>query len=225
VALLDLRLGDVLLEHRAYLPDAGLCALAGAGAVYLSRRLGSNGRAAVLALLVALSILLVGLTSSRNAVWRSEVSLWTDVVEKAPDKARGYNNLAMAYSGMGKTDEALRNFDIAVLKEPDFPLAHYNMGSVLGRLGRLDEAEEHLLEAVRLRPKYGHAHNNLGNVYLLKGDLEKAQEQFKLAVYYRPDNYEAHRNLALVYQRMGKVDMAREQMRIAESLRSKAGAP
>jgi tetratricopeptide (TPR) repeat protein len=223
VAVLNLRLGDVLLEHRVYLPNAGLFALAGAGAVYISRRLTSYGREILTASLVLLLLVPLTLTYSRNVEWRSEISLWSDAIEKAPEKARGYNNIAMAYQGLGMSEEALKNFKLAVEREPNYPLAFYNMGSIYGKLGMLDEAEESLLEAVKLRPNYGHAYNNLGNVYLLKGDLEKAREHFNISIHYRPDNYEARVNLALVYRQMGEHEKALEQMRIAEKFRSKKG--
>jgi tetratricopeptide (TPR) repeat protein len=218
VAILDLRLGDVLLEHRAYLPNAGLCALAGAGTVCISRRLNAHGHKMLIASLVLLCLVLPTLTYSRNAVWRSEISLWSDAIAKAPDKARGYNNIAMAYQGRGMSGEALKNFKLAIEKEPNYTLAHYNMGSIYGKLGRLDEAEESLLKALKLQPNYGHAHNNLGNVYLLKGDMGKAEDQFKLAIRYRTDNYEAYRNLALLYQLTGEKEKALELLRIAEEL-------
>lgn len=222
VAVLDLRLGDVLLEHRAYLPNAGLFALAGSGAVYLSKRLKAHGSEALIASLV-LFLVLATLTYSRNAAWHNETSLWSDVIAKAPGKARGYNNIAMAYQGREMSEEALKNFKLAIEREPNYTLAHFNMGSIYGKLGRLDEAEESLLKAVTLQPNYSHAHNNLGSVYLLKGDLEKAEGHFKLAIHYRPDNYEAYRNLALLYQQIGEQEKALEQLRIAEKFRSMKG--
>jgi tetratricopeptide (TPR) repeat protein len=223
VAILDLRLGDVLLEHRVYLPNAGLFALAGAAAVYLSQRLKAHGREILIASLVLFSLISLTLTYSRNAVWSSEIALWSDAIEKAPQKARGYNNIAMAYQGRGMSEEALKHFKLAIEREPNYPLALYNMGSIYGTLGRLEEAEESLLQALKLRPNYGHAHNNLGNVYLLNGDLEKAKKHFELSIHYRPKNYEAHRNLALVYQQLGEEEKAMEQLRRAEKFRMRKG--
>jgi len=220
VALLQLRLGDVIFEHRTYLPNLGLCVLAGAGIVRLSGIFVTHRVRAIAALLSVLCLISISLSISRNLVWRDNISLWSDVVAKAPSNARGYNNLAMAYGSSGMTDKAIENFKRAIKEDPDFALPRYNLGSLYGMLGKPDEAEKQLKETIRIKPDYSPAYNNLGNVYLLKGDLRAATEYFKLAVQYSPENYGFRRNLAMVYQRTGKTELALEQLRLAEELKS-----
>jgi hypothetical protein len=82
---------DVMVEHRAYLPIAGLCWCAAVPlAGWIAR--GTPG-------LLAVTLLIVALTAAshmRNLVWRDEVSLWSDVTRKSPHLPRGFNDLGMA---------------------------------------------------------------------------------------------------------------------------------
>jgi Flp pilus assembly protein TadD len=66
-------------------------------------------------------------TYQRNLLYRDEVSLWSDVVQKSPAKARPYNNLGHAYAMRGEWDHALQEFRIAAQLNPDYALAQKNL--------------------------------------------------------------------------------------------------
>ena len=52
-------------------------------------------------------ILVFGATAHRrNIVWNNELSLWSDVVKKASNKARPYNNLGESYREKGLQTQA-----------------------------------------------------------------------------------------------------------------------
>ena len=79
---------DVIFEHRLYLPLIGVC-LSFPGFVALLSNLicyKFNIRIAPAASATALLIVLTVLTVMRNQVWRHEVRLFSDVVEKSPSE-------------------------------------------------------------------------------------------------------------------------------------------
>jgi hypothetical protein len=50
-----------------------------------------------------LTVLPLGIVSyKRNLVWEDGITLWEDTVEKAPKKARVYNNLGFAWGSPTK---------------------------------------------------------------------------------------------------------------------------
>jgi Tfp pilus assembly protein PilF len=206
VALADVSLGDVIFEHRLYLPSVGLIALAGAGVARLMRS-PRMGKAATVAA-VAIAISLGAATYSRNSVWSSGMTFWGDVIEKSPDKARGYNNIAIFYRLEGRTGEALESIEKATSIDPDIPQTHYNLANIYYTQGRTDEAEEHFTEAIRLRPEYVAARVNLGILYKQAGQMDKAIEQYEAAVSYEPRTPDAYYNLANAYMRTGRYDEA-----------------
>lgn len=95
---------------------------------------------------------------------------------KYPDPC---NNLAVAYSHLGKIDEAIAALKKGLAINPYYPEGYNNLASFLLQKKELDQAEQCLQIALKLRPHYGKAHFNLGRLYLEKGNQEKAWESFK----------------------------------------------
>jgi len=124
--------------------------------------------------LVAMVATLAQLTVRRNEDYRTEVALWTDVVAKRPNNARGHIGLGVALTTQGKPDEAMAHYSEALRINPSYAEAHYNLGIALFRQGKLDEAIAHYSEALRINPSYAEAHNNLGNVLARQGRLDEA---------------------------------------------------
>jgi tetratricopeptide (TPR) repeat protein len=122
---------DVANDRQLYLASWGLF-LALAAGLDLLRETGRRGWVAgCAALLVAV---LGGFTVSRNAVYRSEVSLWEDTVRKSPGKARVHNNLGYAYERAGRLREAREAYLRALAIDPGHALARGNLQG-LGRTG------------------------------------------------------------------------------------------
>ena len=78
----------------------------------------------------AFSIVLVLFTVAsvlRQLDYRSEITLWESSVALAPWNARGHNNLGYAYQLAGRTDEARREYQAALLFDPRHPKARMNL--------------------------------------------------------------------------------------------------
>ena len=109
---------DVMFEHRLYLPMVGLCLsfpiAVGALFRFVNDRFGLNVRAIPVG--ATIIVVMIGLTILRNEVWRDETTLWADVIEKSPRKARGYNALAMSYFRQGDYEIGLTQPPLRVLE-------------------------------------------------------------------------------------------------------------
>jgi protein O-mannosyl-transferase len=68
-------------------------------------------------------------TYSRNKVWKSNISIFSDAVVKHPDAAMPYNNRGLAYSQDGDIDKAITDFTKAVELKPGSATYHYNLGN------------------------------------------------------------------------------------------------
>lgn len=85
-------------------------------------------RAAPLGLLSVLVVTqLAWSTWQRNAVYQSERRFWQDVVSKAPDNARGWNNLGIAYAVEGDPAAAEAAFSRALKVQPTYLRAAVNL--------------------------------------------------------------------------------------------------
>jgi len=89
--------------------------------------------------LIALTVVfgLCAVTYQRNALYRDPVLLWSDTVEKSPQKARPHNNLGHAYLLRDDWDRAIEEFRIAAMLDPDYALAQKNLrDAYLHQVGR-----------------------------------------------------------------------------------------
>ncbi|MGE0713719.1 MAG: hypothetical protein AB7T09_37445 [Planctomycetota bacterium] len=110
-------LSDVIYEHRCYLPmfAAGLVL-----AVALERALRlapERARAPAFAgAILLLAVTGAALTRARNEVWKNDLTLWSDVVSKSPNKPRGLLNLALEYQN--------RETDLVALSDGNSEYCH-----------------------------------------------------------------------------------------------------
>lgn len=165
---------ELVVKHRAYLPNAAVQLALVLGVATLLERLPSAARFAAVALLLGVVGTFATLTHARNEVYKSELGLWADTVAKVPHNARAQacygNDLRVA----GRIDEAGERYREATRLEPDNPYWGANLGTWLLERGRYDEAIAELERSERLLPTYGMTLQNLGAAYLSLGRQEEA---------------------------------------------------
>jgi len=209
----------IICEYRVYLPSAGPFISIVTGAFLLIGIVDEKRTKIITAsLFVPLLIIFSIAAYARNTVWDNRISLWEDVVKKAPKKERGHTNLANAYKTEGMADKAKKHFEIAVNLKPDSAKANYNLAVTLWSEGSENKAMEYYKEALRLAPNYAEAHNNLGVAYKTRGMTEKAIEHYEAALKLRPGYIEAHNNLGDAYSSKKLFEKAAEQYKAALSI-------
>ncbi len=106
-------------------------------------------------------------TYQRNRVWNDEISLWSDVVQKSPNKARGYNNLGVAYVNQNRLDQAVQTFKTALTLftlKSDLAQTNNNLGNAYKHAGRTREAMHEFERALQIKPDYQSARQALESV-------------------------------------------------------------
>jgi len=207
---------DVIFEHRLYLPSVGVLFAVVSAAFMLGRTHEKLSRA-VPVFLVALCLLMSVKAYARNAVWKSEVTLWQDVVEKSPENGRAHTNLGYAYDTRGETEKAIEQYLIAIRIAPD-EKSYINLAAANKDMGRIDKAIEYLEEAKRHFPYSANVYNNLGVIYYNLDEPEKAIEQYKMAVSINPRDARIHLNLGIAYSAVGLKAKAEHELALASSM-------
>jgi len=207
-------IADVIFEHRLYLPSIGFAiatttALFQAAGMLLKRR--PWAKTALLTALTLVVILFSGLAYARNTVWRSEESLWLDVIEKSPMKARGYNGLGLALLNKHAYDRAIEAFARAMELEPAYGTAFNNIGNALYFTGRYDQAIEAQTRAILLQPVNAVFLDNRGLSHAARGDDEHALEDYARAIALDPSYAKSYHNIGVLYHRRGLYQQAIEQ--------------
>ncbi len=207
---------EIVFEHRTYLPSMMIILIA---VILADRYL----RFKVLKIVTIFAIILVfsAWTHERNTLWSNAVSLWSDVVEKSPQKARPHNNLGNALKRQGKIEEAIVHFNKALQINPGYAKAYNNLGTALASQGKTEEAVKHFGIALYINPGYAAAHSNIGVALASQDELEKAIVHFRAALRLKPDYAQVHSNLGAALVRQRKLQEALEHFHTA--LRLKPG--
>ena len=143
-------------DHRTFLPYVGLViAMAGAAALLLSSAWSDNRLGAKAVATCVVVLLLTGKRLrhlQRNSVWKTEESLWRDVMIQSPENGRGLMNYGNTLMAQGDFEGALDYFHRA----QSFNAAVFLSIDQSCHSGRRDEteraAEQHFKEALKLAP-------------------------------------------------------------------------
>jgi len=192
--------GDVIFEHRLYLPLAGYAMFLVSGAYYL---LGRNSiKAMVIALLLIISCNSV-LTYQRNALWKDELTLWSDIIKKSPHKARPNNSLGLIYDNMGKSAVALDYYNKAIEIFPSYVDAFNNRGLLYYKQGNFAAALSDYNTAIAIKPNLINVYNNRGMIYAQEGEFNRAIVDFSHCIGLNPHYARAYVNRGIVWARRG----------------------
>jgi len=218
---------DLAFEHRMYLSLAAIVLIIVIGGYELIERLvvlrvpNPALRRVVQIVPVLATVAVLGyLTYLRNEVYQSGVSLWLDVVHKAPKNERGYVNLGAALANEGnRFNESESRIRQALEIRPENATALNNLGLALVGQDRLKEAAQQFQQALRLRPKYVPAHRNLGRVMEKLGDPDRARKCYQRALTLNPGNPETLFLLGVFAENQGRLEEAMQRYRRAARTR------
>jgi tetratricopeptide (TPR) repeat protein len=223
---------DVVFEHRAYLPDLGLC-LAAAWLLVVELPRSRAGARAAWVIVPALLLALGTVTWRRNEVWRDPIALWRDNVALAPTKARAWGVLGRYLLEANRPDEGARALREAIRLRAesgdvgsgsDAVLESINMIWALRLLGRYDEALALNAASTQnpmppeLRAKF---YINEGSVYFDERRVADAEAAFRNALALAPHSLPALTNLASTLAQTGRLAEAESLM--VEALRVDPG--
>jgi Tfp pilus assembly protein PilF len=199
----------VISEQRVYLPSAAFFPAFVAGIFYATEKIGVKKIFAVTAAVcIAVAVSFSVAAYSRNAVWKTELSLWTDVVSKSPGNWRGHYNLGNALRDAGAIDKSIEHYQTAIRLKPGKAMPYNNLGIAYKKKGRLEAAVEQYEMAIEADPFYANAYSNLGNVYLAMGLYDKAIGYYETALSLDPDYPDANYNMGVAYHHKGEHDKA-----------------
>jgi len=205
---------QIAADRYSYLASIGFVAL-GAGLIFrwscgdLRWRLlpipGRGARRAVgFAGLAAVGLLCV-LSWRQSATWHDSEMLWAHAAEHGQAKSVVVQtNLGLAYADIGRLEDSLDCFKLALNLLPHAPTSQQNYARALAKLGFNREAIPHFREAIRLKPDFVTARNNLALTLLRLGDAQGAEDELNRLLRIAPNYADAHNNLGLVLLGTGR---------------------
>lgn len=164
-----------------YIPEIGLWIIISEQLCRISlikkpifRTIGIN---AIIILLLALATL----TFKRNQMWKSNFSLYTDLVEHFPENIHAHAGLGKVYYSNGKehnTDLAEREFEKVVAMDPNFPMIYTYLGNIKLNREDLNGALYCYGKAIEVYPYDKEAHLNRGITLEKLGKPNEARTEY-----------------------------------------------
>jgi tetratricopeptide (TPR) repeat protein len=213
------QVGDQAMADRyTYIPSVGVLIMTIWGAYELTRRW--RHHATVLSLAgVAAVVLCVALTRQQLGYWQDSETLFRYTLKVTQNNYIAHESLGNAVLEKGQTEEAIRQFQEAILCKPDYAIAHNNLGKAFLNNGRTEEAIRQFQEAIQYKPDYAEAHNNLGAAFGEKGQIDEAISQYQEAIRLNPNDADAFSNLGVALVGTGRTDEAISQYQAAIRLK------
>jgi tetratricopeptide (TPR) repeat protein len=203
-------------ERYAYLPSAGFIILMAIAYTAARRRFKQRH---FLTIALTLLIALFGvMTISRNSVWKSDLTLWTDTVRKSPNSAAPQAYLGYALFASGDINRAIQHYETSIRLKPDFSETYNNLGVALASEGRHREALPVYLKATRLRPRWALPRVNLSITLSALGGFEDARVEAERAIKLDPRSAKAYHALGCAFGNLGRLNPAAEAFRRAVEL-------
>jgi tetratricopeptide (TPR) repeat protein len=156
---------------------------------------------------------LLGIIALQKAEHPAAIDLLQQATALRPGHSVYQTNLAYAFCGANRMQEALAAFQRATRLDPADPEIQLGVGSCLGMLGRPAEAEMVLRDLVERHPRFAHGWFNLGRALEAQARLEEACTAYRRAIDLEPSLAEAHGNLGLALHALGRYEEAEQPLR------------
>jgi len=132
--------------------------------------------------------------------------------EHRPHRSVLKNNRGRVYGGLGRLNEALADYAVAIGDDPNHPEHYLERGGLYRRLGRVNDAFADYATAIRLSPPFPELYYNRADLRAAVGDTEGALEDFSYVLELDPEFIDAYINRAALRFETGDLDGAREDV-------------
>jgi len=156
-------------------------------------------------LIILMIATLMVLSGTRASIYENEVTLYTDIVSRSPNKARCRNNLGDALKNAGRFEEAGYHFEQALELSPNYPDALNNLATIYDKFGRKEDALLLLSQALLIDPDHLQARSNLAITFYEQGMLSEASRQYMIILDQAPNSKQgifARQMLSLIQRKV-----------------------
>jgi tetratricopeptide (TPR) repeat protein len=176
-------------------------------------------RQAVLCAVPVLLAALMFVAWRQTACWQNSETVWSHTVAVTDANDIAHVNLGAAFLQKGRLDDAISEYQRALLINPAVAETEYDLGSAYLQEGQVDAAAAHFQSALQINPSFAPAHFSLGNISMQNGQMDDAISQYQAALKINPANPDAHLSLGNALMAQARSDEAILHFRAAVQLR------
>lgn len=134
-----------------------------------------------------LPLILQALYLVQNKKVNEAIKLYRQAIDKSPKFATLYCLLGYVYRIVGKLDDAICEYKMAIWLDSLNIGAHQELCHLYEELGDYDNAIITYLKLIEIQPHVAEYQSNLGNILYLKGDVQGAIARYENAITLNPN--------------------------------------
>lgn len=174
---------SLVSDHWQYPAEiAAIAALVGTATTLLRRLPPSIFAAVSVALSTCVCLALGGLTWREAHVYRTNATLWADVIKHHPSSAIAHNNYGAELWAMGRRDEARAHYRRSIELDPRSWEGYVSMGLSYIQEGSLDDAIDWFRQALGRHGSGKDPRIRLADALLVQGDNTQALDYYEQAL-------------------------------------------
>ncbi|MCX6287023.1 MAG: tetratricopeptide repeat protein [Bacteroidetes bacterium] len=197
-----------LADRFSYLPYLGLCLITG---WFCEHYLWNKNELKQLSFggFTLIFIIMMFITFNRTKVWKDDMTLWNDVIEKYPNEiVKSYANRGIAYTKQGKWNDAITDFTKVIEMDPQYSWGYSDRGVAYQNTSQWEKSLDDFSKAIALNKNDSDAFLSRGVSYGVLRNYRMAIEDFSKTIELTPKNSKAYSNRGLTYMNLGFVDSA-----------------
>ena len=199
----------IISERFSYIAYIGLFFLVAYAVLKLTDRYGLQRKIVYFGFAGYLAVLGT-ITFQRSDVWENSETLWSDVIEKYPDNFLAYANRGGYYFSKGELDQALTDYDTALVLHPNSFETLNDRGFLLMQMGDQERAMRDFDKAISINQEFVGAYINRGLIFMNANRYEEAMRDFDYSVQLDSLSSLAFYNRGQLLARVNRVDEALE---------------
>lgn len=150
-------------------------------------------------------------THERAGIWKTSISLWTDLLNKQPGLYKAHEYLGYAYYEQGNLDAALPHLKASVFSAPNvvLPRVYYSIASIYETsttFQNFDSSIAYATEVLKRAPSYSEALMVRAVAFSRKRNFDAAMNDMNAYMKIYPTSASAHYNKALLFSEMNIPD-------------------
>ena len=223
---------EMVYEHRNYLPSMLIFLPISSLMIYgFSYYRQKKGMIIILAAAVVIVIIVQGVSVFiQNDIYKNEISLWSDNVQKSPRLHYVSQNLAAVFFVAGRLTEAFdeghRSLGLSLsARSAGKGRTHALLGEYHYLRGEDDRAMFHYGQSVELDPSFHPSYRRMSEIMLRKGRLIEAEDMILKAISIKSSSYAYHAILARLLLQQGRPDDSIREARISLGLNGNQSEP